>query len=206
MNDTVWTDAATVQATLGISRASFYRRVQSGEVEVAEVGGRRFYRAAVRLTPDSQPVSVSRDDVRRVENPSPPVETRDETRAGVLALVTRYESRIDALLVERREAEGNAGKARDHAAALAVEVERARLERDHAHQVARLEIAAVEAAHQVRLEAVERTAREASQLAQDERQRREGAESRLEALEALSGLPWYRFGQRRRVRALLLAN
>ncbi len=199
-----WTDLETLARTLGISRATFYRKVQGGQIEATEVAGRRIYRAVIEAPGKSQSRSVSRDETRPIETTSRPGETASETdRTAVLALVERYETRIDALLTERREvdrarieAERAATEARERAAALAAEVERARLELEHARKLAELEIGNLEALARAKLADAERIARE-------ERQRREGAEAQLAAARALESLPWWRFGQRRQVRALL---
>jgi len=187
-----WTDAGTLISALGISRATFYRRLQAGEIEAVEIGGVRRYRATI-AGPPSQTDSVSRDNVSHSET----------DRTAVLALVERYETRIDALLTERREvdrarieAERAAIEARERAAALSADVERARLELEHARKLAELERDSLEALARAKLADAERIARE-------ERQRREGAEAQLAAARALESLPWWRFGQRRQVRALL---
>jgi hypothetical protein len=237
MRDSEWMTAEALQGTLGIGRSTFYRRVQSGEIEHAEIGGSRLFRPSVRLSEPSQSVPVPRNGTGQ------PGTTRDtlsdelglQDRAELLALVSGYETRIDSLLVERQAATVEAREARERAAALAVELEaergrsalsnleaeharqlaerdrereaaaieaakleaeRARLELEHARKLADLEIGNLEALARAKLADAERIARE-------ERQRREGAEAQLAAARALESLPWWRFGQRRQVRALL---
>ena len=224
-----WNDAETLQTFLGIGRSTFFRRVQAGVIEAATIGGSRFY----RLLPAGQDGTSPTGPERTTSGPVPQDE-RDRTgpdgtdRAGLLALVSKYETRIDALLVDHQAATREAREARERAAALAVELEAARgqvalveLQAEHARQLAERERATVEAAHVVeveRLRTAEASAREAATadledasrareaahaVAQEERKRREAAEARAAAVEALAALAWWRFGAKRRARAAL---
>lgn len=180
-----WTDASELQRRLGIGRSTFYRWVQRGEVEAVQLGGRTLYRAAILTGAPSQSVprdmglnGTQRDDMGLsgtggtvTDEPS----TALVPATQVLALVERYEARIDALLgqVERAHAAASGG---------AVEVERARadarvavVEREHERALTAAALAAVE---------VERRARQA-------------VERELVELRAAS-VPWWRPWERRR--------
>ena len=260
-----WNDAETLQTFLGIGRSTFFRRVQAGVIEAATIGGSRFYRLLPAGQDGTSPTGPGRTTSGPVPQTSPTDTGPDGTdRAGLLALVSKYETRIDALLVDHQAATREAREARERAAALAVELEAARgqvalveLQAEHARQLAererareaaaleaarleaervreaaaraveaaRLEAererATVEAAHVVeveRLRTAEASAREAATadledasrareaahaVAQEERKRREAAEARAEAVEALAALAWWRFGAKRRARAVL---
>ena len=169
MRDSEWTTAEALQGTLGIGRSTFYRRVQTGEIEQAEIGGSKLYRPAVRVAPPSQSGPVPRDErgQRGTAGDSPRDDSgqRDADRAGLLALVTRYENRIDALLVDHQ-----AATARAAALAVELEAERGRSAAVLEAQRGRVALAQLEAEH-------------ARQLAERDRAREAAAAeaSRLEA-------------------------
>ena len=192
-----WSDAKTLRRTLGIARSTLYERVKRGDIEATTIGGKRFYRAAPR--PDDQ--SSSGPEVRNPDGPElnrsghPDGPEPDGTglvpAAQVLALVERYETRIDALLSEARTERANHTAERTQ-----LDAQRAQL----AGQVEQLRTAAA-AAERAQLDA--QHARQVEQLRAEQAiaqatQRAAELERRLEALET----PWWRW---RRRRALLSA-
>ena len=194
MSQDQWHNRKTLQAMLGISRSAFFRRVQKGTIETAEVGGSKVYRARVSSSPgpddQSHAVPGSRDSSGPIGTGVAP-ESGLVPAAQVLALVERYETRIDALLSEARAERAN------HTA------DRTQLDAQRAHlagQVEQLRTAAA-AAERAQLDA--QHARQVEQLRAEQAiaqatQRAAELERRLEALET----PWWRW---RRRRALLSA-
>lgn len=188
---------------LGVNRRTVARRVSRGDVEVTDVGGTRFYRPKVEGTGDGRTGDRGQSPEQPEVSPNVSPETGPGTAlvpaAQVLALVERYERRVDQLLAERHELAGQVGAAVERAGVLAVEVER--------HRAAH-ELASVEARRVLELERRDRHAAEverdrARAEARELRAAVEAAEARAVAAEQLRALPWWRFGERRQLRALL---
>jgi len=206
MRDSEWTTAEALQGTLGIGRSTFYRRVQTGEIEHAEIGGSKLYRPAVRVAAPSQSGPVPRDEHgqsgTKRDSPRDDTGQRDSDRTGLLALVTRYETRIDALLAEHQAATQRAAalavelEAERGRSAAALEAERGRvalaqLEAEHARQLAerdRAREAAAAAAAQLEAERAREAARleveRAREAARDERREAERERAERERAEA----------------------
>ena len=167
-----WMDAETACRAFRIHRATLFRRLKLGEFETANIGGKRMYRAAVTRGPDA---TALRQDA-----------TAQVPATQVLALVERYEVRIDTLLAERRELAGQVGT-------LAIEVERQRaaVQATQALAQAAAQLAAVEARHV------------AEQLAAERDRARAELRVAVETAERLRTLPWWRFGERRQLRSML---
>jgi len=183
-----WHDRTKLQAQLGISRSAFFRRVKRGAIEVMDVGGGKVYRP-VLTSPVRQSHSVpeSRDSM----GPDATPETRPNDTTGlvpaaqVLALVERYEKRVDAHLTAAQLARTEASEL---AALLAAERTTAQSER-HARQ-----LAALEAQHAVA---------EAQRDAAGARTEAQKLRARLDTLEALRETPWWAFKRRAQLRTLV---
>ena len=210
----IWQTPDMLSRQLGVTRRTLYRKVKQGLIESCTVAGRKLYRAVVDIPPGAvtdRDAATNRDVANR-RGPAPDVTlsrhqtSQDVTVPGmpdvppnVMALVERYEDKLEAVAAERAELAGQVAQLRvdvqtERANVQTAEHKRQLVTLEAKHQVDKLQSAAAQfraVAEQRRADA-ERAQREAESLRQ-----------RLEAIQTLDDTPWWAFGRRRQLHAVL---
>ena len=186
-----WMRLADVCSLLDVNRRTVARRVKRGDIEAKDIGGTRFYRPV--FTGDStESIKDSRDRGQRPPlSPNAPNAAPDSHQNGanvsgnlvpareVLALVERYETRIDALMTAERNA-------RAEVTELATEVVELRRSVDAERH--RAQLSQLEAQH---------AAQQAGEALNRERSRVAELQWEAETLRARLALPWWAWLRRR---------
>ena len=207
-NDQGWTTRQELRTQLGISERTFHRRLKVGAIESTDSGGIRIYRLADRSA--TATAGHAANGSHNGQDAGHIGQTPADVPPNVLALVQRYEDRLDAVTAERAQLTAEHAELQRQlttervelnglVAQLRAEVQtgdhrRQLVELEAKHNAERLQSAAAQfraVAEQRRADA-ERAQREAESLRQ-----------RLEALQTLDDTPWWAFGRRRQLHAVL---